>query len=309
MRKKNNYKYNYFYKITNLLNGHFYYGIHSTNNLDDGYMGSGHRLHRAYKKYGQENFSKEILKFFETREELVGYEVEIVTDKLVQDENCYNIVLGGEKFSPINTIVVFNKETNIWERIAKSVYDNNKEKYDVSGNNHVIVKYKNDTVNNWFAITCEEYYNNKDKYECIQAFQKDTIIVSLKTNPDKQFIIDKKDYNPEIHNRSKTEFKKGQIFVKDNSGNHFRVSNTDERFLNGELKTVYTGFKWSDEQKENLKNKFKEIKHQSGEKNSQYGTKWMFKDDKTIKVKKEQVNEYISNGWQLGSLLHRKKKT
>ena len=23
-------KYNYFYKITNLINGHFYYGIHST---------------------------------------------------------------------------------------------------------------------------------------------------------------------------------------------------------------------------------------------------------------------------------------
>ena len=63
---KNVKKYNYFYKITNNLNNHFYYGIHSTNDLEDGYMGSGTRLHYAYKKYGIDNFSKEILKYFET---------------------------------------------------------------------------------------------------------------------------------------------------------------------------------------------------------------------------------------------------
>lgn len=43
-------QYHYFYKITNKVNGHFYYGIHSTNDLNDGYMGSGTRLHYAYKK-------------------------------------------------------------------------------------------------------------------------------------------------------------------------------------------------------------------------------------------------------------------
>ena len=28
-------KYKYFYKITNLINNHFYYGIHSTNDLNE----------------------------------------------------------------------------------------------------------------------------------------------------------------------------------------------------------------------------------------------------------------------------------
>ena len=57
-------KYHYFYKITNCINGKFYYGIHSTNNLNDGYMGSGKRLKCAIKKYGVENFNKDIIKFF-----------------------------------------------------------------------------------------------------------------------------------------------------------------------------------------------------------------------------------------------------
>ena len=69
MSKGNTLKYHYFYKITNNINGHFYYGVHNTNNINDGYMGSGTRLHYAYKKYGIENFSKEILKYFESSDD------------------------------------------------------------------------------------------------------------------------------------------------------------------------------------------------------------------------------------------------
>ena len=36
--------YHYFYKIKNRINGHYYYGVHSTSDIDDGYMGSGKRL-------------------------------------------------------------------------------------------------------------------------------------------------------------------------------------------------------------------------------------------------------------------------
>lgn len=89
---KHLYKYHYFYKITNNINNRFYYGIHSTNNLDDGYMGSGLRLNYAFKKYGMENFTKEILKFFDTREECAKYEAEVVNKNLINDPNCYNVI-------------------------------------------------------------------------------------------------------------------------------------------------------------------------------------------------------------------------
>ena len=88
-------KYHYLYKITNIINNHFYYGIHSTDNLNDNYMGSGKRLQYAYNKYGINNFRKDIIKFFLTRKEAFEYESKIVNYSLVKNNNCYNLVNGG----------------------------------------------------------------------------------------------------------------------------------------------------------------------------------------------------------------------
>ena len=48
-----------------------------------------------------------------------------------------------------------------------------------------------------------------------------------------------------------------------------------------------------------LKNKFKEIGHQQGEKNSQFGTKWINKDGATKKIKKDELQSYIENAMLL----------
>jgi len=91
-------KYNYFYKITNLVNGKYYYGIHSTykNIKEDYYFGSGSALQKAIKKYGKENFIKEIIADYQTRKEASDHEARIVTFELVKLRECYNCKTGGD---------------------------------------------------------------------------------------------------------------------------------------------------------------------------------------------------------------------
>lgn len=88
-------KYFYLYKITNMINGKIYIGVHSTDNLNDSYMGSGVALHRAFEKYGIENFRKEILMFFHNNQELYNKESEIVTESFVERKDTYNMTTGG----------------------------------------------------------------------------------------------------------------------------------------------------------------------------------------------------------------------
>lgn len=307
MRHKDDYKFNYFYKITNNLNGNFYYGIHSTNNIDDGYMGSGLKLKRAFKKYGIENFSKEILKFFDTREELADYEADVVTEILVNDKNCYNTSLGGEQLTVKGTFSVYNKEENIWERITNEEYNLNPNRYIKQNIDKVLVYDVNDINKKCFLIDKNVYYQNKDKYRTSFDSYKDHIYVILKNNLSKTIIINKNDFDENKHILKYNGLQKNEIVVKDKLGNIFKTTNKDPRYLSGELVTAYKGYKWTDEQKNKLKNHFKNTNHQKREKNSQFGTKWIYKDNECIKVKKDILDDYLNNGWQLGCLKTRKK--
>lgn len=87
--------YHFTYKTTNTLNDKIYIGVHSTDNLNDGYMGSGTLLKRAFKKYGKEYFKTEILEFFETRTEAFEKEFYIVDSTFVGLNYTYNLTTGG----------------------------------------------------------------------------------------------------------------------------------------------------------------------------------------------------------------------
>lgn len=87
--------YNYVYKIKNNINGMIYIGVHRTDDINDGYMGSGTLMKRAIAKHGVENFSKEIIAMYNTYKEALDYEGKIVTEEFINREDTYNIKIGG----------------------------------------------------------------------------------------------------------------------------------------------------------------------------------------------------------------------
>lgn len=85
------------YKITNLLDGRVYVGVHKTYNVNDKYMGSSKHLKKDLKKLGRENFKKEILFVFDNKEDMLFKEAEIVNREWCHRPDTYNRVTGGKK--------------------------------------------------------------------------------------------------------------------------------------------------------------------------------------------------------------------
>ena len=121
------------YKIINNLNGKFYVGVHKTKKLQDSYFGSGIAIKNAIKKYGKQNFIKEILFIYDNEEEAYEKEKEIVNEDFVKRKDTYNKTLGGvggfyhipPKFgddSPMrNPIIVEKARINLKETKRKNV--------------------------------------------------------------------------------------------------------------------------------------------------------------------------------------------
>lgn len=104
-------KYHILYETTNLINGKPYIGIHSTDKVDDGYIGCGISAQcqakskarqnsalpfaNAVAKYGYENFQRKILALCATREELEFVESILVNEAWVRSDQNYNAAMGG----------------------------------------------------------------------------------------------------------------------------------------------------------------------------------------------------------------------
>lgn len=86
----------YIYRITNLINSKTYIGQHIYRDINDSYMGSGTALRYAMKKYGKENFKKEILysriRDVETANAMECYAIE--KEKSIGKAE-YNLIKGG----------------------------------------------------------------------------------------------------------------------------------------------------------------------------------------------------------------------
>lgn len=210
-RKK--YKYHYSYKITNTKNGKYYIGIHSTHNLDGGYMGSGRRIRESIRKHGKEAHTKEILEYFEDRESLRKREIELVNEDLLNDPVCMNLQPGGGG--------------------------------GISGIEHL----------------------KKFTESGARAF-------SIKVNNDSDF---KENLRKHLSELAKKNHRDGKYKYDTFSGR----SHTEEAKLSVGLKNSL---------------------NQKGEKNSQFGTRWINDGQTDKKIKEIDLNEHLSKGWEFGRI-------
>jgi group I intron endonuclease len=89
--------YGFIYITTNLVNGKRYLGQKEFNqNNWKTYLGSGIAFKKALEKYGEENFSRNIIYICYSEEELnqIEYELSVFFD-VVESNDWYNLVLGG----------------------------------------------------------------------------------------------------------------------------------------------------------------------------------------------------------------------
>lgn len=206
-------KYHYIYKTTCLITNKFYVGMHSTDNLEDGYLGSGKILRYSLKKHGAENHKREILELLPSREALKLREAELVNDSLLSNSLCMNLKYGGEGGG---FLAEKNKTNDFHQKGYKAMMANRDHS----------------------AAAKKLWKNHREKMIAAIANNRDVTIGNTAMN------------TPEAIAKKKETFER--------------------------------------------------IGHQQGENNSQYGTCWIIKNQKPIKIKKDELNEYLQQGFQMG---------
>jgi hypothetical protein len=156
------------------------------------------------------------------------------------------------------------------------------------------------------AVSIEEYRSNKDRY--ITPGEGKVSVYNYETN--KYELIDKDEYfsNKNKYRTTFSHSSKGLVTVKDKNNNFYQVPVDDPRYLSGELVHIWKGRSHSEVTKDKI-SKSRQVTSK-GERNSHYGTKWMTNPEGISKpIKKELVDEYLSNGWTLGRKMTIKKRS
>ena len=182
---KENKKYHFTYKTTNLINNRYYLGMHSTNRIDDGYLGSGKRLYYELNKYGRDNFKFEILKQFDSREELVQAEINLITEHDLKNPNCLNCKPGGEGGLSSEEHRQKFLEGRVWGRVlggirAQELLKNNPEK-----KKRMVEKA---------TSTLKEYFKNNPGYFSGKKHTPETIEKMRQSHKDKRKGVNNSQY-------------------------------------------------------------------------------------------------------------------
>lgn len=210
------------YKTTNLINGKIYIG-QDTNN-DPNYYGSGLLLKKAIKKYGKNNFIKQIIEYCDTNEILDEREVYYIK-KYDSINKGYNLSTGGTG-GPNFLNKSHSEET---KEKMKNIWNKRKDKTDFK-HNMIGFKHSDETKKKMslskkgrFCGPENSMYGKKHTEESRQKmgrpkFGPDNLMYGKKhTEETKQIISEKNkgESNP-MYGKKHTEEAKQKI--KDNKG-------------------------------------------------------------------------------------------
>lgn len=170
--------YGYVYKITHKKTQRCYIGRHAnkvvqeTQQFDPKYWGSGTYIHRAIKKYGKRAFTREILSWADTEEELCKLEQKYIKQFNSMVPYGYNQTSGGEtnedwkgasKLGIKALKKKLSEDEEFAEQFRKTQSENAKKQWNkLSDKMHDAIKKRNNNEQ-WRKHLSENHGNGKEK--------------------------------------------------------------------------------------------------------------------------------------------------
>lgn len=252
------------YKTINLINQNYYIGKHSSENPNDDYLGSGKALHIAIKKYGIENFKKEVLFLFENEEEAYKKEKEIIKElDGVRDQTCYNLCYGGIGFWQGSTHTLESREKISSGNKGKIRTNEAKQKYSEARKGTVVSE---ETKKKLSDI-------NKGKKHSEETKAK---LVANSGMRGKKHTQEAREKISKAH-KGKPSIRKG-------------IECSEE--TKQKMSEAQKGRTVSEETKDKLR-------QMTQEKNSQFGSMWITDGNSNMKIKKDAL---VPDGWSKGRI-------
>lgn len=146
-------------------NGHYYYGRHSTLNIDDGYQGSGNWVIASKKLH--KKLTTDIIQYAESFEELLILEKHIITENIL-DINCKNQNNSSCGFAVGNLNPAKSEKERERRRIIGGWFCTEEGK-EYSRNNHptndpdMLETFKENGRNQWKNIEYKESMSKKQR--------------------------------------------------------------------------------------------------------------------------------------------------
>lgn len=219
------------YKTINCVNNNIYIGVHSTSNLNDGYLGSGKIIQLAISKYGKNNFKREIIQEFETREAALAAEAVIVDGEFIRRFDTYNCNLGGGH-NWYGMASTKDKDGNIIYVTKDDPRYVNGELVHINTNRASVM----DNMGNRFKVNIDDPRLKTGELVGVTAGR-----TNYKDSNGNTVCTSK--YDPRVASGELTHFATNRVSAKDKGGNTLSIMKDDARLKTGELVGVMKDFK------------------------------------------------------------------